>query len=573
MAHGVSQPTREARRKPVGRPEYCSAVPTTVVAVASGRIDLNPKCLARAISCPVCLRPEARDKAMSMDNDQLLLHAYALHRSEEAFRELVRRHIGIVHGVARRQVGIDAHLADDVTQRVFIALARKAHTLQGHATLVGWLYSAARLEAARAARSEARRRNRETRAGAMNDSTTEVCPADLPWEQLQPVLDEAMARLGEAERSAVLLRFFSGRSFAEVGGVFRISEEAARKRVERAVEKLRHILGRRGIVSTASALGATLGAHASPPVTSEAVETVVAAAWPQAALSPAAQIGIFMSSTKISVAVAGTVILLAGVSVLRDASLVTRAEQNQAAAASALAVLVERNDGARREFATLQRQKADAAARDASSVPAPVNVKPVRTYLQDPDYRALARTASQARRHLDFQRLYRQLQLGPDQIARFEQIMVQQDQANLDGQLARDLGQDEQVVYRQSGPEWNSAMKGLLGEEGMSQLLDYLRSMPIRAFIDGIAAKSYESGEPITFEQAGQLIAAALANDTMYQQGKGTDPGKVNWNAVWEPATKFLSPEQLVTFETTVEVWSLQKRIRLAQEANASEQQ
>jgi hypothetical protein len=356
--------------------------------------------------------------------------------------------------------------------------------------------------------------------------------------------------------------------------VFRISEDAARKRVKRAVEKLRQNLGRRGIVSTASALVATLEAHAAPAVASEAVETVVAAAWPQAALSPAAQIGIFMSSTKISVAVAGVVILLAGASVLRDASLVKRAEQDQAAAASALAAFVGRYDGAQRELATLQRQKAEAAAPPASSAPAraAATANPVRTYLEDPDYRALARAASQARRHLEFQRLYRQLHLAPDQIARFEQIMVRQDQANLDGQLARDRGQDEQAIYRRSGPEWSSAMTELLGEDGMNQLQDYLRSMPIRAFVDGIAAKSYQGGEPITFAQAGQMVAAALANDTMYQQGKGTDPGKVDWNAVWEPAAKFLSPGQLVTFETAVEVWSLQKRISLAQKANAPDQ-
>jgi len=98
----------------------------------------------------------------------------------------------------------------------------------------------------------------------------------------------------------------------------------------------------------------------------------------------------------------------------------------------------------------------------------------------------------------------------------------------------------------------------------MSQLLVYLRSMALRNFVDSIAAKSYESGDPITLQQADQILAAALANDATYQKGIGTDPGKVSWNDVWEPAAKILSPEQLVTFETAVEVWSLQKRISLA---------
>ncbi len=513
---------------------------------------------------------------MSMDDDQLL-RAYVLDRSEAAFREVVRRHIAVVQGVVRRQAGIDAHLADDVTQRVFIALARKAHALRDRATLVGWLYTAARLEAARAVRSEARRRNRETGAGAMNDSPTEESPAALSWEQLQPVLDDAMAQLGETERNAVLLRFFSGRSFAEVGGVLRISEDAARKRVERAVEKLRQALGRHGIVSTASALGATLEMHAAPAVASGAVETVVAAAWPQAAVSPAAQIGIFMSSTKITAAVAGVVILLAGVSALKDAAVLDRMAGQRAANGPDAAALARRQDDLHRELADIQRQRDDLqrqrAAADAAERAFIANtVNPRRPYLQDPVYRALARTASQARRHLEFQRFYRQRQLSPGQIARFEEAMVRQDQAALDGQIARDLGRDEQAVYRESGPEWNSTMREILGDEGKQELEVYLRGNAIRAFVDGIAAKSYESGDAITLEQADRLIALALAHDPTYQSGKGTDPGRVSWNEVWEPAAKFLSPDQLVTFETTVEVWSLQKRISLARQANAPDQ-
>src|SRR5688500_11552517 len=173
------------------------------------------------ISCPVCTRPEATTKAMFMDDDQLL-RAYAVNRSEEAFRELVRRHVAIVHGVARRQAGIDAHLADDVTQRVFMALARKADSLRDQPTLVGWLYTAARLEAARTVRSEGRRRNWEGKAADMNQAQQHEPSAEVPWDQFRPVLDDAMTQLAEADRKAVLLRFFSGRSFADVGRVFQI---------------------------------------------------------------------------------------------------------------------------------------------------------------------------------------------------------------------------------------------------------------------------------------------------------------------------------------------------------------
>jgi len=259
------------------------------------------------------------------------------------------------------------------------------------------------------------------------------------------------------------------------------------------------------------------------------------------------------------------VVLLAATVVVRDSAALRSAETRHSAAESELAALAQRNETARRELSAVQRKKAEADAREREIIATTPN--PQRPYLQDPEYRALARTASQARRHLEFQRLYRALRLSPEQIARFEEIMVRQDQANLDGQVARDLGRDEQAVFRHSGPEWNSAMKELLGDEGMNQLKDYLRSNAVRNFVDAIAAKSYESGEPITLEQADRLTALALAHDPMYQQGKGTDPGKVSWNEIWEPAAKFLSPRQVVTFETAVEVWSLQKRISLGLKA------
>lgn len=490
---------------------------------------------------------------MPMDDDQLL-RAYVTDRSEDAFRELVRRHIAVVHGVARRQAGIDAHLADDVTQRVFVLLARKAPTLTGHATLVGWLYTAARLEALRAARTEARRRNRETQAADMN-GPQDCAGAEPAWEKLQAVLDDAMSRLGAADREAVLLRYFSGRSFAEVGRALHISEEAARKRVDRAVEKLRALLEPRGIVSTSTALGLALGAHAAPVVTDKMIATVAAATCQPVAAGVAVPLAVFMSSTKITATVAGVVLVLAAASMVRDASLRAAAEAERDQAAAAHAIAQREHTAARRELAQLQRDV-------ITTTP-----NPLRPYLQDPVYRELARTASRAQRHLGFQRFYRQLGLTPEQIERFEEIMVRQDQANLDGQIARDLGRDEQAVYRQSGPEWSAAMRELLGEGGWKQLTDYLRSLPIRSFVDATAARSYASTQPITLAQADQLIEIVLAHTPIYQQGKGTDPGKVNWNDVWEPAAKILSPEQLAAFENSVEVWSLQKRVSLAQKA------
>lgn len=507
---------------------------------------------------------------MPMD-DLSLLRAYADDRSEEAFHELVRRHAALVHAVARRQPGVDPHLAEDVTQRVFLALTRKARALRDSSTLLSWLYVAARREAAYVVRTETRRRLREERTELMSPRDQAPAESEIPWETLAPVLDAAMADLGEIERRAILLRFFAGRSFADVGGAFHVTEEAARKRVERAVEKLRKILGRRGIVSTASALCATLGTHAAPALPEATLAAIASEAWIQAAASPAVTMGIFMSSTKITLAVASTVILLATALVVHDRSAAAQAAAERTAAQSRLAIAERGRALARAELSAMERQKIAtqtpvSETRDTRAVPA----TPVRAYLLDPAYRALASTAFQARRHLEFQRFYRQLQLSPEQISRFEEIMVQQDQSNLDAQIARDAGRDEQEVFQRSGPAWSSAMHSLLGPEGFDQLKVYLRSNALRSFIDSIAARSYETGDPITVAQSDQLLAVALANDPTFQSGIGTDPGKVTWNAVWGPAEKILSPEQQETFETTVEVWLLQKQISLAKKAASS---
>ncbi len=499
---------------------------------------------------------------MDMDDEQLL-RAYVAERSEDAFRELVRRHIAVVYGVARRQPGIDAHLADDVAQRVFIALAAKAAGVRGPATLVGWLYLAARHEAQRVVRDEARRRQRETKAATMNETQTGETSAGTAWEELQPVLDAAMAQLGERDRAAVLLRFFSGHSYAEVGRQFAIGEEAARKRVDRALERLRGLLGERGVASTSAALGSALAAHAAPAVAPGTTAAIAQVAWQQASTHGAVSFGLYMSSTKVAAALAGAVLLAAGTLAWHDYVGIERVRAQGAAARSELAALAPQRADSERQLAAIREEIAAAAARapaPSAATPAPAAA---RAYLQDPEYRAAASAASEARRHLEFQRLYRQLGLGPDQIARFEAIMVRQDQANLDAQLAREQGRDPQEVFRRSGPEWSAAMRELLGEDGFKQLQVYLRGAALRNFVDGIAARSYDSGEPISLAQADRVLDLALAHDSTFQSGKGTDPAKVDWNAVWDPAGTFLSPAQLATLETAVEVWSLQRRISL----------
>ncbi len=246
-----------------------------------------------------------------MRDDAELLREYAESGTEEAFAELVRRHLGLVYQSALRQVGGDAHLAQDVAQSVFADLARKAASLRGRTVLAGWLYTSARYAAVQVVRSEQRRRKREDVAMRLSDQASADGEA-TDWERLRPVIDDALHGLGERDREAVLLRFFEGRAFAEIGRKLAVSEDAARMRVERALEKLRGVLVRRGVISTSAALAIAL---TNPPLVAVPAGLAVSVTGGALAGGAAAAAGTFgwvtfMGMTKLQVGVA--VALLAG---------------------------------------------------------------------------------------------------------------------------------------------------------------------------------------------------------------------------------------------------------------------
>ena len=194
-----------------------------------------------------------------MKDDATLLREFVSEKSEPAFAELVQRYIDLVYSAALRQLRGDSHLARDVTQAVFCELAKKARGLTDHRTVSGWLYNTARFIAARQQRAESRRYVREL-AFAMN-APNDVPPSET-WNELEQVLDDAMQDLGERDREAVILRYFRNESLAAVGAAIGASENAARIRVERALEKLRGALERRGVRCTSAVLGTALLANA-----------------------------------------------------------------------------------------------------------------------------------------------------------------------------------------------------------------------------------------------------------------------------------------------------------------------
>jgi len=193
--------------------------------------------------------------------DGELLRRYARDHSEDCFTELVRRHINLIYSAALRQVNHDPHLAEEVLQSVFTDLARKAAKLAGHPSLTGWLYTSARFAATNLRRADHRRQLREQEALAMNSllNTSEPAP---DWDRIRPLLDEAMHTLSEPDRQAVLLRHFENRSYADIGACLGLSEDTARKRVERALEKLHGVLARQGVTGTTATMAGLLAAHA-----------------------------------------------------------------------------------------------------------------------------------------------------------------------------------------------------------------------------------------------------------------------------------------------------------------------
>ncbi len=252
----------------------------------SPAIGKFPGCPEWRISCPVCGRGGVLLSMMPSETPSAL-GEFVASRSESAFRELVRSHSPMVFATALRRLGGDRAAAEDVAQEVFTLLARKSHRL-GAVVLAGWLHRQTCRRAANYVRSESRRKSREFAAAAMHPAPPAV-PPDA--RLIARDLDDALLALPAADRDALVLRYFEGHDYRSVGRVLGLGEDAARKRVQRAVEKLGNTLRRKGIAAGTVPLGTILDGFGAPPVPVEMISRLAVTAL-KAGAAPSALTGL-----------------------------------------------------------------------------------------------------------------------------------------------------------------------------------------------------------------------------------------------------------------------------------------
>jgi RNA polymerase sigma factor (sigma-70 family) len=252
--------------------------------------------------------------------DMDLLRQYAGGNSDAAFAALVSRHVDLVFSAALRKAG-DPHAAEEITQAVFIILAQKAGRIVDKTILPGWLYQTARLTASSFLRRETRRIRREQEV--FMQTASHAVALDETWEQLAPLLEDAMGQLGDKDRAAVVLRFFGGKSFAEVAVAAGVSENAAKKRVIHALEKLRRYFSKRGVSSTTAIIADAISAHSIQAAPVALAKAATAAAITKGAAASGSTLTLIKGALKIMAWTKAKTVIVVGASVLLAAGTAT----------------------------------------------------------------------------------------------------------------------------------------------------------------------------------------------------------------------------------------------------------
>ena len=498
-----------------------------------------------------------------MLEDAELLRRYAEDNSETAFAELVARYVDLVYSAALRQVGGDAHRAHDVSQVVFTTLARKADSLASHPVLAGWLYTATQHAAIKAVRAESRRRVREQEAHLMQE-TNASSDAEANWARVRPVLDEAMRELNERDREAVLLRFFAQRPFAEIARRCALTEDAARMRVERALDKLHALLARRGITSTSSALGLALADHAvtaAPIGLSAAVTATALASTPAVATSLLGFLQ-FMSTSKITAAVAMVAAAAMGTAVIEIRTQRSMADVNARATKETQRLskrLGEMERQLKSEIAqTSEFPRTLSAAQPAATRQAAVS-DPVaigQNFLTNhPEMKTVLDAMTRENFETNWGSELRAMKLTSserDLIAR--EVIAAADwtfSITEDGWSFGSSGTAEEANRNFEAME--QRLRQVLGPERTTQFKEQAARRPIHALLQTVAGATYDAEVPLSENQATLVTEVIMSQGGRWEKTQsGTslrsttaDLRQVDWPAVSQRLANILSPTQL----------------------------
>jgi RNA polymerase sigma factor (sigma-70 family) len=492
------------------------------------------------------------DRAPAPDTE--LLRRYAAEKSDPAFAALVERHLDLVYSAALRRVGGDAHAAADVAQQVFVDLARHAATLSRGVVLPAWLYATTRNIAVDFVRTEQRRRVREKEAYMRQELNGHDRPVD-EWERLRPLLDGAMDELGARDREAVLLRFFARRPFAEIGRALATSEDAARMRVDRALEKLRALLARRGVTSTAVALGALIANEAAAAAPAGLAANVSCAAL-AAGEGGSATVTLlqFMSITKfIATAVGMMVLLSVGVAVrewadnrvAQTALATSTAEMNRLAAQSrVLAGQVADSEKALAALEQASQPSTVAPAAPAAGVTPTDPTQNGRNFLSlHPEAGRLVVESQRLNIRQGHQLFFREVGLSAAQMDQFVYIMAEASAGmawNTAGQVPFakvDVGPPVDVAEREA------RIRAVIGDTNYERLLQFRREQGARNLAEEIVGDANASA-PISTDQALRLMQMFAQQSPNYRAGKSFSLRDFDWERATVAARSILGDKQ-----------------------------
>ncbi len=421
------------------------------------------------------------------------LAEYAQTGSEAAFREVVERYVNLVYSAAFRLVNGDAHLAEDVTQGVFADLARMARKISRDVKLGGWLHRHTCFVANNTMRGERRRQLRERSAVEMN-SMEDHSEENLAL--IAPVLDEAINELGTEDRDAIMLRFFEQKDFRSVGEALGSNEEAARKRVDRALDKLHGLLTRRGVVLSATALTSTLASQAvtaAPAGLALSITTAAVASATAGGGTAALTLIEIMAKAKMGIAAAVVVAVAIPVAIgvrnhqkLRAENETLRAQAAQAEqlsaenarsanAATTPAAPAASNDPSRE---VLKLRGEVGRLRTEANAPKP---SPLSSVISDPETRRMIREQQKMGMGMIYKEFGTRMKMSPELTQKFADLLADDIMENVDhvGALLRDGKSREEIdqVFTAQEAAMMEKVKELLGQEQLSQYQDYTKNL------------------------------------------------------------------------------------------------